>query len=66
MNLPNSFSGRTKFVIGGALALLIIAWIIAYEPVTRNLISQDALCNNCHLAWESDTEVGDEVAEHRF
>ena len=57
MNLPNSFSGRTKFVIGGALALLIIAWIIAYEPVTRNLISQDALCNNCHLAWEFNPDA---------
>ena len=57
MNLPNSFSGRTKFVIGGALAILIVVLMVAYEPVTRNLIAQDALCNNCHLAWEFNPDA---------
>ena len=33
-------------------AVLIIGWIIAYEPVTRNVIAQDALCNYCHLSFE--------------
>lgn len=57
MNLLNSFSGRTKLLIGGALALLIVVLIVAYEPVTRNLVSQDALCNNCHLGWEFNPDA---------
>lgn len=36
----------------GVFVILIIGWIFAYEPVTRNVVAQDALCNYCHLAWE--------------
>lgn len=44
-------------MIGGALTLLIIVWVIAYEPVTRNVIAQDALCTYCHLPWEFDSNT---------
>jgi nitrate/TMAO reductase-like tetraheme cytochrome c subunit len=36
----------------GVFVVLIISWIIAYEPVTRNFVAQDAVCNYCHLEWE--------------
>ena len=36
----------------GVLVVLIIAWIFAYEPVTRKFVAQDAVCNYCHLPWE--------------
>lgn len=55
--MTDLFSRRTIFVIGGAFTLLVISWAIAYEPVTRNLISQDTLCNNCHLAWEFNPDA---------
>ena len=55
--MTDLFSRRTIFVIGGAFTLLVISWAIAYEPVTRNLISQDSLCNNCHLAWEFNPDA---------
>ena len=43
--------------LGGLAAVLLIAWIIVYEPVTRNLLAQDALCNYCHLEWEFNPDV---------
>ncbi len=36
---------------------LSIGWVIVYEPVTRTLIAQDALCNYCHLPWEFNSDV---------
>lgn len=39
------------------VAVLIGGWVIVYEPVTRNLIAQDALCNYCHLPWEFNSDV---------
>lgn len=38
-------------IVGLVLALLLV-WVVVYEPVTRNLIATDALCNYCHLPWE--------------
>ena len=57
MKISNLFSRRTITVIAGDFAVLIVGWIIAYEPVTRNLIAQDALCNYCHLPWEFNADV---------
>jgi nitrate/TMAO reductase-like tetraheme cytochrome c subunit len=45
-----------KIAVAGA-AVLIGGWVIVYEPVTRNLIAQDALCNYCHLPWEFNSDV---------
>lgn len=57
MKISGFFSRRMIAVIAGAFAVLIIGWIIAYEPVTRNVIAQDALCNACHLPWEFNSDV---------
>jgi nitrate/TMAO reductase-like tetraheme cytochrome c subunit len=52
------FKYRTTIKVAVVVfAVLIIGWIIAYEPVTRNLIAQDALCNYCHLSWEFNADV---------
>jgi len=39
-------------IIGGILALALIGWCFAYEPVTRNYIAQDSVCTYCHLERE--------------
>lgn len=56
MKISDLFSRRTITVIAGTFAVLLIGWIIAYEPVTRNIIAQDAVCNNCHLPWEFNSD----------
>lgn len=38
-------------------ALLFVGGIIAYEPLTRNVTAQDAVCNYCHLEWEFNPNV---------
>jgi nitrate/TMAO reductase-like tetraheme cytochrome c subunit len=41
----------------GILVLVVmLAWVVAYEPVTRNLIASDGLCNYCHLPWEFNAD----------
>ena len=44
-----------------AASVLVFAVVIGlafvYEPVTRNFVSQDALCNNCHLPAEFNPQV---------
>jgi nitrate/TMAO reductase-like tetraheme cytochrome c subunit len=45
-------SQRGVRIIGGILALALIGWCFAYEPVTRNFIAQDAVCGYCHLERE--------------
>jgi len=57
VKITDLFSRRTIIVIGGAFSLLVISWAIAYEPVTRNLIAQDSICNYCHLAWEFNPDA---------
>lgn len=57
MKISGFFSRRMIVVIAGAFAVLIVGWIIAYEPVTRNVVAQDALCNACHLPWEFNSDV---------
>ncbi len=57
MKITDTFSPRTLAIGGGIFAVLIIGWIIVYEPVTRNLIARGALCNNCHLPWEFNADA---------
>ncbi len=52
MKITNYISPRTIAILGGVVAVLLISFVIAYEPVTRNFIAQDAVCNYCHLKWE--------------
>jgi len=57
VNITKYISPRTLAILGGLVVLLLGGWAIAYEPVTRNLIAQDALCNYCHLPWEFNSDA---------
>jgi len=52
VKITDYISPRMIAIFGGIFAVLIVSAAIAYEPVTRSLIAQDAVCNYCHLAWE--------------
>jgi len=43
--------------IGAVAVVAVVVWLFAYEPVTRNLIAQDAVCTYCHLEREYDATV---------
>lgn len=52
------FLSRTAIIyIAVGAAILIVALAIAYQPVTRNFVAQDATCNYCHLPWEFNPDV---------
>ena len=51
------FKLKAVKITAAIVVVLIIAWVIVYQPVTRNLIAQDALCNYCHLPWEFNVDV---------
>ena len=57
MKITDYISLRTMAIIGGTFAVLIITGIIFFEPITRNVIAQDALCNYCHLPWEFNPDA---------
>ena len=39
-------------IIAGVIAVALIGWCFAYEPVTRHVIATDTLCTYCHLKRE--------------
>jgi nitrate/TMAO reductase-like tetraheme cytochrome c subunit len=52
MRFTRSISRRGVIIIGGVVAVALIGWCFAYEPVTRNFIAQDSVCTYCHLERE--------------
>lgn len=44
-------SRRWKLIIG-VIAVVLVGWCFAYEPVTRNYIATDGVCVYCHLERE--------------
>ena len=58
MNTLTTFFRRskTRSILILIAVILIVGWVFAYQPVTRNLIAQDALCNYCHLPWEYNAD----------
>jgi len=40
-----------NFLLGFA-GILVVIWVIIYEPVTRHFVAQDRICTYCHLEWE--------------
>jgi nitrate/TMAO reductase-like tetraheme cytochrome c subunit len=59
MKTLTTFLKRSKIrnIAIAVAVILISAWVFAYQPVTRNLIAQDQLCNYCHLPWEFNPDV---------
>ena len=52
MRFTRSISRRGVIIIGGVVAVALVGWCFAYEPVTRNFFAQDAVCGYCHLERE--------------
>lgn len=52
MPLSSIASNRFAVVIGAIFTVGLIAWLFAYEPVTRNLVASEAVCIYCHLEQE--------------
>lgn len=52
MRLPEFATRRVAIIAGTVVAVALIGWLFAYEPVTRNLIAQDDVCTYCHLERE--------------
>jgi nitrate/TMAO reductase-like tetraheme cytochrome c subunit len=52
MSFRQMFSRRFAAVAGTIFAVAVIAWLFAYEPVTRNLVASEVVCTYCHLEQE--------------
>lgn len=48
----------------GVLALLVIGGAVAFEPVTRGVVANDALCGYCHVALEYTADVRLAYSKH--
>jgi len=49
---------RVAIAAGSVLVVSVVFGLaFVYEPLTRNVISQDALCNNCHLPSEYNPDA---------
>ena len=46
------FSRRFAVVAGTIFAVAVIGGLLAYEPVTRNLVAAEPVCTYCHLQQE--------------
>ena len=42
----------TLMVLAGVGVVVIVGLLLALQPITRNIVAQDALCNACHLPEE--------------
>ncbi len=52
MRIPELFGRRMVLVFAGVVAVILIAGLIAFEPVTRNLVASETVCSYCHLERE--------------
>ena len=52
MSFPRTFSRRFTVIAVAIFAVALIAWLFAYEPVTRNLVASEAVCTYCHMEQE--------------
>ncbi len=52
MSKFTDLSNRVLVISLGVVALLVIVGLLAFEPITRNVISTDAWCLHCHESSE--------------
>lgn len=52
MQIQRLFSRRVYIAAAALAAVLLVGWLFAYQPVTRNLVARDALCTYCHIEQE--------------
>ena len=49
-------SKRSRIIVG-IIAVLLIGWCFAFEPVSRNFVAQDTTCMYCHLPRDYEYSV---------
>ena len=54
MQLSQLVTRRVITIAAAVVVVMAVGAALAFEPVTRNFIAQDALCTFCHLEWEYD------------
>lgn len=54
MQVSKFLGYRLVLPIGVIAVIAIFSWLVAYEPVTRNLVATDWVCSYCHLEQEYD------------
>ncbi len=52
MRITELFGRRVVLVFAGVVVVILIGGLIAFEPVTRNLVASEAVCSYCHLERE--------------
>ena len=62
MDFSRYLTRRNAMIVAAVALVFLIGGAIAFEPVTRNLVANDALCSYCHLEWEFDPTVRDSLS----
>ncbi len=57
MQVSKLLGYRIALPVLAGVVVLVAAWLVVFEPVTRNLLSTDAVCTYCHLEREYDATV---------
>lgn len=52
MRITELFGRRVVLIFAGVVAVILIGGLIAFEPVTRNLVASETVCSYCHLERE--------------
>lgn len=45
---------RLAYIAGAVVAVLVVGWFLAFEPVTRTYVASDYACSYCHVEREYD------------
>ncbi len=54
MRISELFGRRAALLFGAFVVVSATGFLFAYEPVTRNLVASDPVCNYCHAEREYD------------
>jgi len=52
VQIQRLFSRRIYVAAAALTAVVLVGWLFAYQPVTRNLVARDGLCTYCHIEQE--------------
>jgi nitrate/TMAO reductase-like tetraheme cytochrome c subunit len=52
MRITDLFGRRVALVSAGLVMVILIGGIVAFEPVTRNLVASEFVCSYCHAERE--------------
>ena len=52
MRITDLFGRRVALVAAGVVGVILIGGLVAFKPVTRNLVASEFVCSYCHLERE--------------